>query len=64
MPRQIDQLFEMSAKLAPILRALPKGMYPLVASRAREQLASGKLDSMAIIKLLQETLGTDLGLNV
>lgn len=65
MPRQIDQLFEMSAQeLAPILRALPKGMYPLVASRAREKLASGKLDSMGVIKLLQETLGTDLGLNV
>ena len=43
-----------------ILRNLPQGMKDTVASKARQMIENGKLDSLRIIKLIEKELNVDL----
>ena len=58
---EIDQFFDLPLQqFAAKLRSIPKGIKNTIKSIARDKLEDGSLDSLKKVKVLDETLGTDL----
>ena len=57
----LDYVFNSTLeKFKSILVSLPEGMRTAIKAAAGERISTGKLDSLAKIKILDEVLGTDL----
>lgn len=58
-----DDIFKLTpTKLKNKLKKLPQSMRESVATRARQMIKSGKLDSIKIIKAIEQELNIDLSL--
>lgn len=58
---EIDNLFTYDAdELQKVLKDLPAGQKKTVAYRARQMIADGKIDSLKVVGILEDTLGIQL----